>query len=170
MSHNVAIAGQVTGLKTRFLIGGGVILVAVAALILSGTLMHAQYFLTVEELLSRPELIGRNVRISGAVVGDTIEFSDDPLEFRFEIAHVPDSGDEIATVGGLAEALHLAVSDPDNPRLLVVVRDQPMPDLLQDEAQVILEGHLAEDGIFYADTILLKCPTRYAEELPGQVE
>jgi cytochrome c-type biogenesis protein CcmE len=44
------------------------------------------------------------------------------------------------------------------------------PDLLQDEAQAIVRGQLKEDGRFYADELLLKCPTRYEEDVPGQVE
>jgi cytochrome c-type biogenesis protein CcmE len=46
----------------------------------------------------------------------------------------------------------------------------PRPDLLRDEAQAIVTGHLGEDGVFYADELLLKCPTRYQEEVPLQAE
>jgi len=42
--------------------------------------------------------------------------------------------------------------------------------LLKDEAQAIMTGHLGEDGIFYADELLLKCPTKYEEAVPEQVE
>jgi cytochrome c-type biogenesis protein CcmE len=43
-----------------------------------------------------------------------------------------------------------------------------MPDLLQDEAQAIMTGLLGDDGVFYADELLLKCPTKYEEAVPGQ--
>ena len=43
-----------------------------------------------------------------------------------------------------------------------------MPDLLRNEAQAIMDGHLSEDGTFIADTLLLKCPTKYDGELPDQ--
>jgi len=42
------------------------------------------------------------------------------------------------------------------------------PDLLKHEAQAIVTGHLGADGIFYADELLLKCPTRYEEAVPDQ--
>jgi cytochrome c-type biogenesis protein CcmE len=42
--------------------------------------------------------------------------------------------------------------------------------LLRDEAQAIMTGKLGEDGIFYADELLLKCPTKYQEAVPGQAE
>ena len=32
----------------------------------------------------------------------------------------------------------------------------------------IVEGHLDTDGVFYADTLMMKCPTRYDEAVPEQ--
>ena len=43
-----------------------------------------------------------------------------------------------------------------------------MPDLLRNEAQAIMTGTLGEDGIFYAEELLLKCPTKYEEAVPEQ--
>lgn len=34
-------------------------------------------------------------------------------------------------------------------------------DLFKDGANVVVEGHLGEDGIFYADQLFAKCPTKY---------
>jgi cytochrome c-type biogenesis protein CcmE len=31
-----------------------------------------------------------------------------------------------------------------------------------------MTGHLGEDGVFYAEELLLKCPTRYEEAVPKQ--
>ena len=33
-----------------------------------------------------------------------------------------------------------------------------------------MTGQLGEDGIFYADELLLKCPTKYEEAVPEQSE
>ncbi len=153
-----------TGQRSRFLIGGVVILIAIGFLILNGTLNNAQYFITVDELMSRPELHGQTVRISGAVIGDTIDYEASTLTIRFTMAHIPEQSEN------LAETLHLAVNDPVAARVDVVVLNEPMPDLLQHEAQAILTGELGEDGVFYADELLLKCPTRYEEAVPEQVE
>ena len=49
-----------------------------------------------------------------------------------------------------------------------VVYVGPKPDLLKNEAQAIVTGKLGEDGVFYADELLLKCPTKYEETLPVQ--
>ena len=58
-------------------------------------------------------------------------------------------------------------SDPGRNRLSVVY-EGPKPDLLRHEAQAIMTGRMGEDGVFYADELLLKCPTRYEESLPEQ--
>ena len=156
--------------RTKFIVGGVLILAAMVYLIVAGTFKSAQYFLTVDEVLDRRDsLVGKDVRLSGVVLGDTIDYDAETLTLRFTIAHIPDSAAEIEDEGGLAEVLHEAASNPNAQTISVVVKDQPKPDLLQHEAQAIVEGHLAEDGVFYADTLLLKCPTRYDEAVPEQV-
>ncbi|HHH42373.1 MAG TPA: cytochrome c maturation protein CcmE [Chloroflexi bacterium] len=154
--------------RAKFYVGGLIILAAVAYLIVSSFGAHAEYFLTVEELLARrDELQGRQVRVSGAVIGDTIVYDAQNLDLEFTIAHVPGSNKEIEAAGGLAVVLRQAVSDPQVPRLTVRYHG-PKPDLMQHEAQAIVTGKLGEDGIFYADELLLKCPTRYEEDIPSQ--
>lgn len=162
--NDKALPAMKNGQKSRFMIGGIVMLLAIGFLILNGTLNNAQYFITVDELQSRSELVGKTVRVSGAVIGDTIDFQTDPLTIRFTMVNIPEKTDD------LAKTLHLAVNDPDASRINVLVEGEPMPDLLQHEAQAILTGHLGEDGTFYADELLLKCPTRYEEAIPEQVE
>jgi cytochrome c-type biogenesis protein CcmE len=83
------------------------------------------------------------------------------------MANVSNDTDDIEAAGGLAEALHNAVLDPNAARIKVVYVG-PRPDLLKNEAQAIVTGQLGEDGVFYADELLLKCPTRYEEQVPGQ--
>jgi len=156
--------------RTRFIIGGVLIAAAVVYLIASATKASAQYFLTVNELLARQgELVGKNVRISGAVIGDSIQYDPQKLELRFTVAHVPGDNKEVEREGGLAKVLHDAVNDPNRAHLDVVYNG-PRPDMLKDEAQAIMTGHLGEDGIFYADELLLKCPSHYEDAVPDQAE
>jgi cytochrome c-type biogenesis protein CcmE len=158
-----------SGNRTKFILGGLLIAAAVIYLIVTSTQATAQYYLTVDELLDRGEsVIDRDVKLSGAVIGETIQYEIERLILRFTIANVPADLDEIEAEGGLAEVLHLAVSDPDAKRVEVVYTG-PMPDLLRDEAQAIVTGRLREDGVFEADELLLKCPTRYEDEIPSQV-
>lgn len=160
-----------TGIQSRnkFIIGGLLILAAVIYLIYTATQANAEYFMTVNELKSKGNsLVGRSLRISGAVIGNTIQFDPKTMELTFDIAHVPGDNAVIQAGGGLAAVLHTAVTDPTRARLTIVYNG-PKPDLLRDEAQAIITGHLGADGIFHADDLLLKCPTKYQEAIPSQV-
>jgi cytochrome c-type biogenesis protein CcmE len=108
------------------------------------------------------------VRVSGAVIGDSIQYDPQALTLSFTIADVPGDNKVIEAQGGLAAVLHAAVIDLNRPRMKVVYSG-PKPDLLRDEAQAIMTGHLGTDGVFYADELLLKCPTKYEEAVPSQV-
>ena len=156
--------------RMKFIVGGLLIIAAVVYLIISSTRASAQYFLTVDELTQKGESVAdRQLRISGAVIGDTIDYDQQTLTLTFTVADIPGDNKEIEAQGGLAEVLHAAVSDPNRSHL-VVVYNGPMPDLLQHEAQAIVTGYLGEEGVFYADELLLKCPTKYEEAVPEQVE
>ena len=156
--------------RYKFIIGGLLIVAAVIYLIASSTQATAQYFLTVEELNAKStSMVGRNLRISGAVLGDTIAYDPITLALTFTIAHVPGDNKEIEAQGGLAKALQAAVEGSGQQHLKVVYHG-PKPDLLRDEAQAIITGKLGEDGVFEAEELLLKCPTKYEEAVPGQVE
>jgi cytochrome c-type biogenesis protein CcmE len=155
--------------RVKFIIGGLLILVAVIYLIYSSAMNTAEYFMTVNEIKAQENsLAGRNLRISGAVVGDSIQYDPLTMNLSFEIAHVPGDNAAIELGGGLAAVLHKAVVDPMRARLTIIYNG-PKPDLLRDEAQAIVTGHLGADGIFYADELLLKCPTKYQEAVPSQV-
>lgn len=152
----------------KFVIGGVLILGAVVFLIWTSTAASAEYFLTIDELNAKgPNIVDKNLRVSGAVIGDSIQYDAQSLTLTFEVAHVPADNLAIKTEGGLAEALHQAVLDPARARMKVVY-EGVKPDLLRNEAQAIMTGHLGADGVFYADELLLKCPTRYEEAVPDQ--
>lgn len=152
----------------KFVIGGILILGAVVFLIWSSTAANAEYFLTVDELNAKGSgVVDKNLRVSGAVIGDSIQYDPQSLTLSFDVAHVPADNLAIESEGGLAEVLHQAVMDPSRSRMKVVYVG-PKPDLLRNEAQAIMTGHLGADGVFYAEELLLKCPTRYEEAVPEQ--
>lgn len=155
-------AGQAGRLK--FLIGGLLILGAVGYLIVSGTLTGARFFISVDELLSKPDYVGQTVRITGAVLGDSITYDEQTLTIEFTIANVQEPFDDLAL------ALHQAVNNPDASRIAVRVENQVMPELLQNEAQAILTGQLDSNGVFHATELNLKCPSRFIEGGPSQAE
>lgn len=152
----------------KFVIGGILILGAVVFLIWTSTAASAEYFLTIDELNAKGSgVVDKNLRVSGAVIGDSIQYDAQSLTLSFEVAHVPADNLAIESEGGLAEVLHQAVLDPSRARIKVVYVG-PRPDLLRNEAQAIMTGHLGQDGTFYAEELLLKCPTRYEEAVPEQ--
>ncbi len=156
--------------RAKFIVGGLLIIAAIVYLIVSSTQASAQYFLTVEELNAKVDSVaGRELRISGAVIGDSIQYDPQTLTLTFTVAHVPGDNKEIEAQGGLATALHAAVMDPNRPRLEVVYTGVK-PDLLRDEAQAIMTGRMGDDGKFHAEELLLKCPTKYEEAVPQQID
>lgn len=154
--------------RIKFLVGGFVIVAAVIFLIASSMQENAQFFMTVDELNAKgTNMVDKNIRLSGAVVGDTIDYDPNSLSLKFTVAHVTGDNGEVEKGGGLAQVLHQAVIDPGRSRLQVVYVGAK-PDLMRNEAQAIMTGYLGADGIFYADELLLKCPTKYEEAVPQQ--
>jgi cytochrome c-type biogenesis protein CcmE len=123
--------------RAKFYLGGAVIIVAVAWLILSSIGSSSAYYVTVGELMtgSTPN---RVVRAAGDVVSQTIDWDPQQMVLRFEIA------DETGT--------------------MPVLYKGPRPDLLEDGAHAVVEGRYGSSGIFEATAVLLKCPSKYVEE------
>ena len=156
--------------RIKFFLGGLLILAAVVYLIVSSTQASAQYFMTIDEMNSKKaSIVDQNVRISGAVMGDTITYDAKTLTLSFTVANVSGDNAEIEKEGGLAVALHQAVIDPNRSRMKVIYVGVK-PDLMRNEAQAIMTGHLGADGTFHADELLLKCPTKYEQAVPSQVK
>lgn len=163
------VAAPPAGGRMKFLIGGLAIIGAIVYLIVTTMQSTQQYFYTVAEMQAKGgDAIGRNLRVSGAVLGHTIQADPSTLQITFEMANISNDAQALEAAGGLAEALHQAVTDPAAPRVKVVYVGAT-PDLLKNEAQAIVTGQLGPDGVFYADELLLKCPTRYEEANPERV-
>ena len=145
----------------------GVILVAAAftTLIISATKNTAAFYLSVKELqAASDQYMGKNLRVSGAVLGDSISYSPETEQLYFTIVHIPEE-EELETKVDQETLMHTAVTDPENP-ILEVIYDGPRPEMLNDEAQAIVTGTLNEDGVFMAEELLLKCPSKYEEAAP----
>lgn len=154
--------------KRKYAVVGLMAVVAVAILVFSSTASSARYFMTIDELRQMgPEASTRSVTVSGAVLGSTIVYDTSIPEVRFTIAQVPGDPDEVKAAGGLSAVLDAAIADPNRPQLQVVYRNVK-PEALDHRTQAIVRGRLAEDGTFIADELLLRCPTRYQEDVPEQ--
>jgi cytochrome c-type biogenesis protein CcmE len=157
--------------RIKFIIGGLLIVAAVVYLIAFNLQGTSQYFMTVQELQNKDaaSIAGRELRVSGAVIGDTIQYDSKSLTLTFTVSNIPGDQKEIDAQGGLAAVLHQAVTNPNAERMQVVYKGVK-PDLLRNEAQAIMTGKMGEDGKFYASELLLKCPTKYEDAVPNQVD
>jgi cytochrome c-type biogenesis protein CcmE len=156
--------------RIKFIVGGMLFFAAVIIMIISATRETAEFFITVQELQeSEQKFSDQNLRVSGAVLGDSILYDPDTGLLHFTIIHIPGDDQVIEEMGGMSAVLHQAVNDPNLPQLQVVY-DGVKPDMLKNEAQAILTGRLDSSGVFVAEELLLKCPTKYEEALPEQVE
>lgn len=156
--------------RMKFVVGGILILAAIVYLIWTSATANAQYFLTVDEVKTKGASLGNaDIRVSGAIIGDSIQYDSKTLKLAFTIANTPGSQKEVDAQGGLAAVLHAAVIDPKRNHLQVVYTGVK-PDLMRNEAQAIMTGKLGSDGVFYASELLLKCPTKYEAAVPNQVQ
>jgi len=152
----------------KLIIGIALIAAALLYLVISSTLSQSQYFMTVAEIKDgQAELVGKNIRMSGVVLGDTISYDPQTLDLSFEVAQIPGDHQLIKDMGGMSVVLAQAAHDPTLPKTQVHYKG-PRPDLLKDEAQAIMTGALDESGVFQVSELLLKCPSKYEAELPAQ--
>jgi cytochrome c-type biogenesis protein CcmE len=132
------VGGKAANKRVKFIIGGAVIALAIVYLIFTTAQSTASYFLTVEELYDKDsEIYDRNVRVSGMVVGDSVDFNSRDLILQFEITG--ESGET-----------------------LPVVFNGPKPDQMRQDAEAIIQGKY-DGSEFTAQELLLKCPSRYEE-------
>jgi cytochrome c-type biogenesis protein CcmE len=89
-------------------------------------------------------MVGKDIRVSGFVVPDSIAYDASSLHLEFDI--VDQTG---------------MTQDP----LRIVINGEPLPDQMQDEAEAIAEGKLHSDGTFQAETLMMKCASKYDVEV-----
>lgn len=132
------VSSRAANKRVKFIIGGAVIALAIIYLIFTTAQSTTSYFLTVEELHDKGSAIyDRNVRVSGKVVGDSVDFNSRDLILRFEIAG--ESGETVP-----------------------VFFNGPKPDQMRQDAEAIIQGTY-DGNQFTAQELLLKCPSRYEE-------
>lgn len=143
--------------RLKFMIAGGLILIAIIALIVQALTTSGQYFITVAEYYENPaKYSGRDVNIGAWVVPDTIKFTQ---------------------VDAATSILEFdVVDDLVNPgqRLHIIAENEPIPDTMQGSAeqgtephdvQALVEGEIQSDGMLYANPngLKTKCPSRYED-------
>lgn len=142
--------------RTRFVVGIGVIVAAVGYLVFSATGETKQYFYTVGEFQE--------------VVGASASDGRDPTQMALRImGHVQPGSIEREPAQAITRFL---ISDPKDPgrTLPVVYRKISVPDTFKDNAEAVVEGRYTADGVFEAEVLFAKCPSKYearGSEHPG---
>ena len=125
--------------KKKYLIGGLILIAALIFLGYLGFMGGLTYYYEVGELLDEANSItGQTVRVSGNVADDVVK---DGLEMRFTILDMSDSETS-----------------------LPVVYSGAVPDTFKVGNQVVVEGKYTTIGIFEAETIIVKCGSKYIPE------
>ena len=122
--------------KKRFLISGIILFVAIGYLGYTGFVGGATYYYTVSELTEQGSSIyGENVRVNGQAVPGSVQQETAGRTLRFTIT--------------------------DGEESLAVIYHGVVPDSFKVGNDVVVEGHLDSDGIFQANTLMAKCPSKY---------
>lgn len=123
----------------KFIIGCLIICIALGYLgYLGYTLLGSSldYYATVSKLKEQGESIyDQKVQVNGEIVPDSIVFDTENIILKFTIT----DGDET----------------------LKVVYEGLKPDGLENLTDVVLKGKLNDTGVFYASSIVTKCPSKY---------
>lgn len=137
----------VAGKRAKFMIGSVIIFAVITYLIVNAVQTTGSYYLEVHEIRGREAaLLGKQLRVSGEIVQETVRWDAPNLSLSFSIKDQTGTGDLLP--------IHFHGVMPDN--------------FTRPGSTTILEGKLREDGVFEAKTLLLKCPSRY-EEAPQEV-
>ena len=60
-----------------------------------------------------------------------------------------------------ASAGTVAFSVSDGTSTVPILYQGPMPDTLRDEGEAVVEGEMGADGVFRADKLFAKCPSKF---------
>lgn len=135
-------SGEGRSNRTRFLVLGTVIILALGYMIYAAFPDNALYFLTVSEFNQKADVQdGRLVRVTGKLVDGTFDRPERSTLSHFQLT---DKDGEVPS--SVLSASYTGV----------------LPDLFfNPHSEIILEGSVGEEQIFQADNILVKCPSKY---------
>lgn len=124
---------------TKFLVGGVVVALVIGLLIATSFSGSTSDYLTISEVKALDAEQVRDSRVSGAIVANSVEWNTRELHLTFQIE------DETGT--------------------LPISYHGPQPDMLVDAVEAVAIGkydHAA--GVFEANDLLMKCPSKYEEK------
>lgn len=146
------------GHRTRLLALGVVVALAVGYMVYAAFPGNALYFLTVSEFMGGPEYQdGRVLRVSGKLVEGSFHRQEGSTRAEFRLVDQGKGPEPVSlSPGETLTAAYVGV----------------MPDLFfNPHSEIILEGRYSPEEVFEADSIMVKCPSKYRsleEDVPQQ--
>jgi cytochrome c-type biogenesis protein CcmE len=131
--------------KMKFILGGVVIIAALAWLGFVGFQESKAYYITVDEYSSmKGTLEGKTLKLAGDVVAGSIDRSKPQMEF--------------------------VISNRDNRIRVRYTGKDIIPDTFKDGSKALVEGKPAPDGTFQANHIEAKCASKYESEYDKKIQ
>ena len=125
--------------RTKWIVGGAIILGGAAFLMAQAITQTGEYYLTPQELATKvshdPSFVETGVKVGARVVPGSIVRQAGGREVSFKVS--------------------------DGAQTFPVVYRGITPDTFTDGVDVVVEGRLGHDGTFHATTLLAKCASRY---------
>lgn len=129
--------------KVKYIVGGMVIIGLIAYLIISSISSAGAYYREVGEVLAqRDALTGKNLRVSGNIISESVTYDAAKLDLNFLITDPKDATQQLA--------VYFHGVKPDQ--------------ITRPGSSAIVEGSLGPNGVVQANNLLLKCPSRYEEQ------
>lgn len=125
--------------KIKFVVGGAVIVIALACLGYVGYQDSKAYYITVDEFRAMEgKFYGKTLKVAGDVVDGSINRTKSPLEF--------------------------VISHKGQSLKVQYVGKDVLPDTFKDGSKAVVEGLITQDGTFQARHIEAKCASKYEAE------
>ncbi len=122
--------------RKKFLFVGTVVVIAFGLLAYLGASQFATYYITVSEYVEQADtLAGERIRVSGQILEDTVEWNTAEFALSFTLV--------------------------DGQATLPVVYHGVVPDTFEAATEIVVEGSADPQGIFLADKLITKCPSKY---------
>jgi cytochrome c-type biogenesis protein CcmE len=125
--------------KSKFLIGGLVVVVVIGALIATSFSGSTSDYLTIAEVKALGPDQDRDSRVAGEIVPNSVQWETEELHLTFEIR--------------------------DATGTLPISYNGPQPDMLVDAVEAVAIGKYDPSSrVFEAEELLMKCPSKYEEK------
>ncbi|MCF6092541.1 cytochrome c maturation protein CcmE [Microaerobacter geothermalis] len=123
--------------RTKVTIAAVVVIGIIVALVTMGMSQASTYYLTVDEYLAKADKWNdRPVKVSGTIVGDSVNWNPQTVELRFDMKS-------------------------EEGQVIPVYYKGLKPDNFVDGWEAIVEGKMDDSGQFVASQLLIKCPSKY---------